>query len=241
MKSKLNVILTLFLLSLLAVGAPLVGCGPSGEGGENAVDRPDDDGDDDNGDDDNGDDDNGDDDNGDDDNGDNGDVRVCLETCNNDADCGHEAILSCVDGFCEIDQCETDADCEPFSRGWFEVCEQTAECNDGMVCIDVDGQGFCATEEPDDFSCADMSQEPYGEVTFEDGETVTVCGMDEDYECSDNLCIDPEMVDDGDDGEDQCQDDADCDDVDNADTCYDGVCGCSDDEVCAEDFTCTTV
>ena len=181
---------------------------------------------------------------GEDDNGDNGDngdddgAMACLQTCDDDADCGEEDAWDCADGFCEPDQCEDDGDCEAESRGWFEGCEETAECNDGQLCIEFDGQGLCATEE-DAMDCEDMDMVAYDEETYEDGDDVTVCGMDEDYECIESLCLDPEMVDD--DGEDQCEEDADCDDIDNADTCYDGVCGCSDDEVCADDFACTDV
>lgn len=163
------------------------------------------------------------------------DAMVC-EMCAEDADCGDADNFECVDGFCEGTMCEADEDCANWERGWAEECDAVGECDAGQHCVDLDGEGYCAIEEQEGMSCDEMDMAEYDEVDM-DGEDVTVCGMEGDFECDDGACVDTDADENGE--AEGCETDEDCDDIPNADTCYDdGTCGCSDSEVCDNDFEC---
>lgn len=197
-------------------------------------------------------------------------ATFCLDTCEDVSDCPNEEDYECNE-VCEfvgeVEGCDNDGECVAQFSGWMDTCEAQDECTTpGQVCVDFDGQGYCAMEETDIVGCDTMSMDSIELRNIEDDEDVTVCGnsdaqcgddgqcfapqCEEDTDCDDNeacydgycgcanddACEDDEACYDGFCG---CANDESCEDVDNADTCYDGFCGCSSGEVCGEDQICT--
>ena len=189
---------------------------------------------------------------GEDENGDNGDngnndtggftLQSCVNTCEEASDCGEEEEWACNDGICEwedddegeveeFDPCESDAECVAQRSGWQDTCDEQADCGETHACVEFEGQGYCALEETEFVVCDDMGFEALDLPLADDGEEeATVCG-NTNTEChSEGFCT-------------MCSTDADCEEfgLEGWDTCYDGICGCADDNSCGEDQACESL
>jgi len=124
------------------------------------------------------------------------------------------------------------------------VCTDQAGCP-GQVCIDVGGEGRCATAPSDVVPCSLLMQDEAMYPPIEGGAPITVCAQ-LDYKCTDGQCTNPcesdsECVVPGytqcnlDTGACGCADDAGCMAVNpNTPKCTDaGFCGCAEDANCA--------
>ncbi len=161
------------------------------------------------------------------------DVRphACVRSCINVRDCPRRDAV-CDDNFCWTVECVADTDCRQGVDYWGPDCATDDDCNSLERCVDVgsDDEGLCAREIIGTEVCSGDGSVPYEQETFEDGETITVCGAREGY-CNDSgersHCETEQQIT----GQ-ECTTDSDCSNVFSADTCYDGVCGCSETDFC---------
>jgi hypothetical protein len=182
------------------------------------------------------------------------DASFCVDECDVDEDCdagGSDIGLSCEDSRCvgEATSCSDDAYCIAQLSGWSAgmACTTQAECEALLMsCIEVDGEGHCASSPSEFVSCAD-SQLDEIELENIEGDTVTVCG-NSNAECrEDGSCFSPCQSDDDcfdyapscntDTGVCECTSDSDCDALGSAATsvCLDsGACGCGTDDDCTD-------
>ena len=264
-------VIVILCCAIIAIGGVLTACGDeAADGGNddtNAVDQNDSDANQSNGDNqDNGDNQNNGDNQDNDDNQNNGDnqstesPQFCVNACDSDSDCGEGPEWECYNGGCAWagdsadGGCEEDHQCIATYSGWRGTCSSQSDCDPvtGEVCVEYEGQGYCAVEPGDAFSCDDQEMDDIElELADDDGETV-VC-IDDSAQCTDDgSCqegcdsdADCQNVDDGldtcVDGTCECADDNSCSAVDDADICVDGVCGCSDDEICSDTQVCRSL
>lgn len=176
----------------------------------------------------------------------------CVEQCQGDADClidGADQGYKCVDKVCQSDggvggTCTGDAECVALFSGWAVACQDDSGCP-GQVCIDVGGEGRCATPPSDFLMCETIGMTETDVMTFPGGQTVTVCA-NTGAECGDaGYCVDPCKSDDDcmnfpagfqhcnvGTGVCGCASDAECVGVDNASVCVEGYCQCASDADC---------
>ncbi len=186
-----------------------------------------------------------------------GNGGFCGHQCEADGDCtidGMDIGLTCVENFCtgeDVEGCATDEECIATLSGWEAGMACTAgggECEALMqVCLDVGGEGHCATAPSEFFACADAM---FDEIETQDidGNDVTVCGnanaaCDEDGFCfspcqSDDDCVSEAFpICNTDTGFCDCGENADCETI--GDPAFsacgsDGSCGCGSDQNCID-------
>lgn len=177
----------------------------------------------------------------------------CIHQCGADEDCtigGMDVGLTCVDGLCtgESTGCTDDLECQAQFSGWIMPCTAGGgECDALMqVCVDVGGEGLCATPPSEFIDCATLMQDEIM-TTDIDGADVTVCGNSTAACGAEGFCFDP-CTEDADcvseaypvcnttSGLCECGDDSHCEtlDVPQATTCVEGACGCADDQGCVD-------
>lgn len=154
----------------------------------------------------------------------------CQDVCSEDADCftmGMDFGFKCVEQRCtfagESEGCTDDFSCQVQLSGWTMNCASAGDCP-GQVCVDIGGEGRCATEPSDLIMCEIFSQKEAMLPRFPEGDQVTVCS-NTDYECGDEgQCENP------------CESDADCAQITGYPKCNvgTGVCECAGDDDCAK-------
>ncbi len=148
----------------------------------------------------------------------------CLEECTMDKDCqqmGMDLGLTCQAGVCTGDfgGCSENIECVAMFSGWALPCSMQMPCPTG-VCVDVAGEGKCATQPGMGIECAALNQEEIMATPLGGGPDVTVCGSTS-YECRDSVCT---LV---------CKSDTDCN-VPGLPKCNvgTGACECGSDDDC---------
>jgi hypothetical protein len=186
--------------------------------------------------------------------GDGGDAAVCVHHCTSDADCliqGMDVDLTCIDSVCSDGDppgCADDQECVALYSGWAIECTSGgSECDaSAQVCIDVGGEGLCATAPNDIVDCASLLMEEIQTVDI-DGNPIVVCAQPNAV-CSDEaFCYLPCQSDDDcfsaafpncevDTGMCRCGSDADCATTGQPhfSVCSAGACGCSEDQQCID-------
>jgi hypothetical protein len=160
-----------------------------------------------------------------------------------------------------IEACADDAACVSLFSGWFTSCADQAGCP-GQVCIAFGEGGVCATQPSDALACDTFGQAEVAHQLFPEGDAVNVCAQDravcgDEGTCTVPCraaadCLSPDYpvcdIDSGrcvcsadscaynastcgDDGICRCAGNEDCTEG-SVDTCYDGVCGCSEATIC---------
>jgi hypothetical protein len=179
-------------------------------------------------------------------------IPVCLERCEDDADCyvgGEPSAFACEDNRClgeTSSNCTSDEDCIPIFSGWYYTCNTTDDCS-GQVCIDIgEAEGRCATAPTEYVACADIDMVEI-EMPLNDGTgNVIVCAR-LDTECNeDGYCFDPCEVDadceyypgmpvcETSTGRCICTSDGHCAGATGVSVCVDGYCLCANDQDCLE-------
>lgn len=179
----------------------------------------------------------------------------CSHQCTADADClveGEDIGLTCIEGVCNSEGsgsgCTGDQECVALYSGWTSPCTSGGgECDDlGQLCVDVGGEGLCATPPSDFIDCAALLMEEI-EVPDIDGNLVVVCAQPS-ATCNDQgFCFVPCTNDDAclsgsypvcnvETGLCQCGSDDDCATLGepHLSVCNAGVCGCGDDQQCID-------
>ncbi len=149
----------------------------------------------------------------------------CQPTCRADADClvsGMAIGFACVAGVCGLPACVDDLACQHLFSGWSTPCLTSSECFSGQVCIEVAGEGRCATQPDANFACSDLGLVELMRPALVDDQPVIVCGND-DAACVDGVCRDP------------CARDSDCDPQNGHPHCElaTGECTCASDVQCS--------
>ncbi len=151
-------------------------------------------------------------------------ARFCQEWCRADTDCaamGSDVGFTCQGGRCvDADSGCTDSDeCRVTYSGWVTPCDAQQGCI-GQVCIDIGGEGRCATAPSDLMPCEVLEQTEITMPAIEGGELV-VCA-NTNYVCKDAACHDP------------CEDDLACSFTPGRPHCDlgTGECGCTTDLQC---------
>lgn len=169
-------------------------------------------------------------------------LQRCQPTCMADSDCtigGEDIGFRCVTGICRPPPCSDDAACVLTLSGWTTPCAEQAACDVDQACVDVGGEGRCATRPGMDLQCIDLGLDERMLPTIAGDMTVTVCGV-VTASCDAGTCNAPCTSDaacpaqlghptcDKDSGACICTEDRDCQDTMKPGliACIEGRCGC---------------
>jgi hypothetical protein len=174
-------------------------------------------------------------------------AKMCLEACAVAADCvttgSTEDDWKCQKSRCVFEVCADDSDCIALTSGWTTTCtDGGGECPQNWICISVGGDGLCAFEpQPGVVECNAMQMTEIQMPAIDGSGDVAVCGNN-DYTCTDGMCLAPGCTDDNDcvapvpfcrDGTCvQCKSDADCSGGALTRCTSSGMCGCANDSEC---------
>jgi len=153
-------------------------------------------------------------------------LQRCQPTCTSDRDCsvgGMDIGFRCVTGVCRPPPCSDDAACILTLSGWTTPCAEQAACTEDQACVDVGGEGRCATAPGMRLQCIDLGLDERMLPTIEGEVTVTVCGVTT-ARCDAGTCSAP------------CTSDAACPAQLGHPTCEQstGACICTEDRDCQD-------
>jgi len=153
-------------------------------------------------------------------------LQRCRPTCTADSDCnigGMDIGFRCITGICRPPPCSDDAACILTLSGWTLPCTDQAACGEGRACVDVGGEGRCATTPSMALQCIDLGLDEQTLPTIAGDMNVTVCGVTT-ASCDAGTCSAP------------CTSDAACPVQLGHPTCEQatGACICTEDRDCQD-------
>lgn len=162
--------------------------------------------------------------------------------------------------------CSKDEQCWATFSGWKEKDCKSSGCSTGQACVSIGSKTYCALEEQMTAGC--VLGMPLEADKADGSGKVTVCA-NQSAECKDGVCHDPcesdmecpgDLVCDTNNGECKCEDDSHCSGdmvcdggscvcktdehcpgTNGQDKCYDGFCGCANEDSCQMGFTCADI
>ncbi len=153
---------------------------------------------------------------------------TCTRTCEQPSDCGAGSDWVCEEGYCDLHSCSEDSECVVEASQWTQSGCSAGECGTDRVCIEHDGDTFCAAED-EEGSCDHMPHsgfEATSKPSADGSGEVEICAV-VDASCDDNTCTWPFQMQPICGGDGECEGDLTCNETT-------GECVCENDQQCID-------